>query len=366
MSEVSKAAVMIEPGRIELDEIALPTSIPDDAGLLRVDACGVCGADWVSFSGEQNWAPLQVPLVLGHEIVGTIEALGDTAANRWGAQVGDRVVIEEAIPCGHCEFCRRGHYLICADQGYGARSTKNGNGLWGGYSQYVYMDPRAVVHRVNREVDPSIWPLFIPVSNGIYWVQEMGRATTGQTVLVQGPGQHGLGCVIGAKEAGAGQIIVAGISGVDDHRLALARELGADHIVHADDPDALVAEVEELTGGRMADVVIHVAEKAPVAFETSIRLAGQWGRIINVGLTLAPSTNVLADLIMIRQLTIIGVRGRYGASVPAALRLIEEGKYPLEKLSTHTFGVDDTSEAILTVGRQRGADAVHVTVDPWI
>lgn len=366
MDVLSKAAILIEPGRVEMGEVPVPAGVPADAGLLRVDACGVCGADWVSYSGHQNWAPLRTPLVLGHEIVGTIEQVGAVAAQRWGVEVGDRVVIEEAIPCGRCEFCRRGHYLICPDQGYGARSMKEGVGLWGGYAQYVYLDPRAVVHKVNRDVDPTIWPLFIPVSNGIYWVQDMGRATTGQTVLIQGPGQHGLGCVIGAREGGAGMIIVAGISGVDDGRLALARELGADHTVYADDADSLVEEVAELTGGRMADVVVHVAEKAPVAFETSVRLAGQWGRIINVGMTLGPSTNFQADLIMIRQLTIIGVRGRYGSSVPAALKLIESGKYPLGKLSTHTFSVEDTQEAILTVGRQRGSEAIHVTVDPWL
>ena len=114
------------------------------------------------------------------------------------------------------------------------------------------MHPGAVVHKVPNHVDPSEAAFFLPFGNGYEWAVEYGGATLGSTVVVQGPGQQGLAAVIAAREAGAACIIVSGL-GHDEHRLEVARRLGADYTVDVSSED-LVERVMEYTRGHGADV----------------------------------------------------------------------------------------------------------------
>ena len=111
-----------------------------------------------------------VPRILGHENVGTIEKIGDIARTRWGLDVGDMVALEEYLPCGHCIDCRSGEYRSCLETDskragslrYGSTSTTVEPALWGGYSQFQYLHPRSVFHRVPEGVSPriaSMWRL---------------------------------------------------------------------------------------------------------------------------------------------------------------------------------------------------------------
>src|SRR5262249_51878842 len=97
----SRAIVQTGPRQLELRELPVPGR-PDDAGLLRIEACGICGSDAEQYPGT---IPVPYPLVRGHEPLGVIEAIGDRAAKRWGVDVGDRVAVEAVIPCGHCAAC---------------------------------------------------------------------------------------------------------------------------------------------------------------------------------------------------------------------------------------------------------------------
>lgn len=100
------AAVAVEPNKIELREFPFP-DIPPDGGLLKVEIVGVCGTDVTYFKKS----PVQ--RVLGHHVVGYIEKIGEVAAQRWGVKEGDRVAMEEYIPCGHCILCRTGQFRLC-------------------------------------------------------------------------------------------------------------------------------------------------------------------------------------------------------------------------------------------------------------
>ena len=99
MAEVIRAAVQTGPRQIEIREFPRPVIGPDDGGLLRVEACGICGSDVEQYTGTERSVPLMVP---GHEPLGIIEEVGAAAAKRWGVQPGDRVAVEVLIPCRSC------------------------------------------------------------------------------------------------------------------------------------------------------------------------------------------------------------------------------------------------------------------------
>ena len=105
----SLAMVQTGPRKIEPRDLELP-EIRDDDMLLRVEACGICGSDYEQFEGVLR---VPFPVVPGHEPLGIVESIGDTAAQRWGVDVGDRVAVETMLPCKFCKQCLRGRYHLC-------------------------------------------------------------------------------------------------------------------------------------------------------------------------------------------------------------------------------------------------------------
>jgi threonine dehydrogenase-like Zn-dependent dehydrogenase len=359
MATMSRAAVLVAPRQIEMREFPIPEIGPED-GLLRVEACGVCGADWPPYRGDRLKL-FSIPLILGHEIAGRIERIGAEASKRWGVKEGDRVVLEESAPCGHCYYCRTGHPDICWEKRYGSRSVNDAPSLWGGYSEYVYLDPDAIVHKMSDSVPVELAPLFIPISNGIFWGQVVGGIGVGSTVVIEGPGQHGLGCVVAAKEAGAGCIIVTGLSD-DRDRLAKATQLGADFVIEADVED-VIERVHDITNGDMVDTVVNATAGAPAAVQMAVDLARHGGTVVLAGTSHDPVSQFVSDTVVWKALTIKGARGgRAAREIRAAIRIIESGKYPLETFSTHTFSIEETEQAIKTVGREGEPGALHVSV----
>nr|MBA3737103.1 alcohol dehydrogenase catalytic domain-containing protein [Actinomycetota bacterium] len=236
MGELSLAAVAVGGKRVELQEFPLPEPL-DTGGLLRVEACGVCGSDIKKYGASP-----MLPTILGHESVGRIARVGETAARRWGVSEGDRVLLEEYLPCGHCVDCRSGEFRSCNQTDnhlqsgairYGSTPVEVPPALWGGYSEYQYLHPSSVIHRVPDGVPAEQAAFALPLSNGIQWTQLDAGVRMGDVVVILGPGQQGIGCLIASKAAGAGRVIVSGLSR-DRARLELARELGADRVVDVD------------------------------------------------------------------------------------------------------------------------------------
>jgi threonine dehydrogenase-like Zn-dependent dehydrogenase len=366
MAEATTSAVLVAPRHIELRDFPIPTVADDDA-VVRVAATGICGSDWAPYAG--SWPVALPPVILGHEIVGEVVDIGEGAASRWGVGPGDRIVVEESIPCNHCRLCRTGRYHMCdpmqSKEGmrYGLTPVDRPPHLWGGFGHYVYIHPNSVVHRMSPAVPVDQAPLFIPISNGIRWVERDGGCRIGDTVVILGPGQHGLGCVIGARLAGAGIVIVAGTS-QDRHRLDVARLLGADHTL--DVADAPLAEqVAALTGGEMAQVVVDVTSGATGALADAVDVAGVGATVIVAGAREGkPVTGFVADKLVVREITVRGVYGHDWTSVRRAIAYIESHGTTLEPLCTHTYRLDDVDAALRTLGGEGEADAIHITVVP--
>ena len=360
----SLAAVMVKPRQTELREFTIP-AVAADAGLLRVLANGVCGSDWPMYLREKPG-----PRILGHEMIGTIEKLGDVARERWGVKEGDLVALEEYLPCGHCEYCRTGEYRSCLETDtrlagsirYGSTPIDRAPALWGGYSQYLYMHPRTVLHRVPPGIPINIAAMALPIGNGFQWTYLDGGAGPGKTVVIQGPGQQGLGNVIAAKSAGAGPIIVSGLRR-DELRLAVAKELGATHTIVADEED-LAAAVSKITGGRMADIVVDASGGGPEMVNAALALLRKRGVLL-----MASRKGMIGgfdlDQVLAKQIVLRGTRGHSFEAVEMALATMARGAFPLEKMSSHVVGLDRVSEALNMVGGQTSERSIHITVTPW-
>jgi threonine dehydrogenase-like Zn-dependent dehydrogenase len=357
------AAVAVQPKQTELREFPLP-EIESDAGLLRVLATGVCGSDWPMYlNGKPG------PRILGHEMVGTIEHLGETARQRWGVSEGDLVALEEYLPCGHCEYCQTGEYRSCLETDtrrtgsirYGSTPIEKAPSLWGGYSQFLYLHPRSILHRVPSGIPLHVAAMALPIGNGFQWAVLDGNVGPGKTVVIQGPGQQGLGCVVAAKSAGADTIIVSGLAR-DAQRLEVAKVLGADHVVVVDQQN-LMEEVERITGGRMADLVLDVSGGGPQLVNAGLGLLRKRGTLQLAVRKGRPDFD--ADQVVNKQLTVRGLRGHSFEAVERALRTMAEGRFPLERMSSHVVGLSDVDRALRMVGGDSSEQSIHITVDPW-
>jgi threonine dehydrogenase-like Zn-dependent dehydrogenase len=365
------AAVSYDIRRTEVRTFKEP-DLPPDGGLLRVELCGVCGSDWPYYL---KYPKARGALILGHEAVGHVARLGAAAAARFGIKEGDRVALEEYLPCGHCRYCRSGDFRLCDETDtlnrppddptirYGSTPITVAPSLWGGYSQFQYLHPNAVFHRVPDHVPAKLASLALPLGNGVEWTYLQGGVKLGEVVVIQGPGQQGLACTVAAKEAGAGAIIVSGL-GVDARRLALAKALGATHTVNVEEQDLRDA-VRDITGGDMADLVIDCASGGPATVVSAIYVARKSGRIILGGRKFKTVPEFNSDLLITRFLTVKGMRGHSYQSVELALSIIAGGKYPLEEMCTHVFPLAETDRALHTVGGEGEPGAIHVAVDPW-
>ena len=361
MADTTLASVLVAPKQFELRELDVP-SIGSDAGLLQIQACGVCGSD---VHGWQRLAP--GARILGHENVGVVARIGAEASRRWGVTEGDRVALEEYVPCGSCKYCRTEDFRFCeqtdfsgsgARLWYGSTPLEVWPALWGGYSQYIYMHPNAVVHRMPSHVPAAHAAAFLPFSNGVEWAYRYGGVGLGKSIRIQGPGQQGLACVIAAREAGAACIMVSGL-GRDERRLEIARKLGA-HVTVDIEADDLVARVRDATGGDGADVVVNVSGGRG-AVAQGIAVAAKRSTVV---LAAPGSEEISVGSVGRRNLALKWAHGHSYASVELAIQMIASGKYPLDEISTHTFGLSQVDEAIKAVAGEGAPGAIHVSVIP--
>jgi threonine dehydrogenase-like Zn-dependent dehydrogenase len=357
-----RAVVQTGDETLELHEFERPAVGPDEA-ILRVEACGICGTDVEQFGGAFRFATY--PVIPGHEPLGRIDEIGERAAARWGVGPGDRVAIEPVLACGSCAACQAGDRTLCPDHhDYGMTSTDVGPGLWGAYADYMYLDPKTVLHKVSPRLSPAVAAMFNPMGAGVRWAVSAPSTQPGDTVVVLGAGQRGLACVIAARAAGAAKIIVTDLARAAA-KLDLALELGADHAIVADEEDP-VEVVTALTEGRLADVVVDVAAAAPEATLQGIAMVRPGGTVVLAAVKGHDRvTPIVNDEVMMRSIRLQGVFTVDTAGYREAIRMIESGVAPFERLHSATFRLDEAEAAIHRLAGTDGEPpAVHVTIEP--
>jgi threonine dehydrogenase-like Zn-dependent dehydrogenase len=362
----ARAAVQTAARELELREFDISETVGDGEALLRLEGCGVCGADYERYEGGMDDSDLfEYPVVVGHEPVGRIEQIGSDASQRWGVKEGDRVAVEPFAPCGVCENCTAGEYTVCDQRFiYGTTSTSVGRGLWGGFAYYMYLRPGTIVHELSPDISIEDAVFFNPLGAGFEWVCQAGDVGAGDSVLIMGPGQRGLSSVIAAIEAGADPIIVSGLPD-DGPRLDLAERLGVTHTVDVGN-SVLESRVQDLTDGRGVDVVVDTTPGATRPVVDGIRSVRRGGTVVLAGTKGgAEVEGFVSDELVLNNVRLQGTLGTRSWSFDRAIDAIESGAYPLDELHTHTVPIDDLEYALqLQGGEIADESGFHITVVP--
>jgi L-iditol 2-dehydrogenase len=329
-----KAALLTEPERIRIDELAAPT--PSDGEVLVAPrTLGVCGTDRKIFSGA---IPVTYPRILGHEIV------GEVVAGAEGLAAGARVIVDPSITCGRCARCLEGRGNICQAGGLLGRDHD------GGLREAIAV-PRAYLHVLPPQIDDDDAPLIQVLTTCVHG-QRRVDIFPGDAVAIVGLGVTGLLHLQLAKLRGAGPVVCVTRS---ERKLELARELGADETVAAD--QRAVERVRELTGGG-PDVVIECAGLVST-LAASVRMARPGGRILAYGTIAATEGPFPYYDLYHKELTIENARSASPEDYPIAIASTASGRIRLDPLVTHRFPLDRTADAFRTDG---AADALKVIV----
>jgi alcohol dehydrogenase len=364
MSEEATALVLESPRRLELRSFPVPDVSADDA-VLRVDACGLCGTDHEQYTGH---LPATFAFVPGHETVGTIERIGPKAAERWGVTEGDRVAVEVFMSCRECDACLAGSYQRCRRHGlghmYGYIGTDNPPTLWGGYSTHQYLAPDSIVHKVPDGLDPVLATVFNPLGAGVRWGVTVPGTKEGDVVAVLGPGIRGLSALVAVKEAGAAFALVTGAGAHDAPRLEAARAFGADLVVDVRETDPAAA-LKAATGG-LADIVVDVTAKAPDALAQALALVRPGGTVVIAGTRGSADTpGFWPDLIVFKEIRILGALGVDSPAYREALAILGSGRYPFADLPRRTATLTGAAELIEQMaGEREGPPPVHGVLVP--
>lgn len=371
MSEKVLAAVRIAPGTTEMREFDRP-NIDDESALLKIEVAGICGTDVKLYSKPPTTPATQGPVIMGHENVGVIVEAGEKFKKRQGLNEGDRVFVEHYVACFSCEWCRIGEYRHCAAtdwrtnpeaRRFGYTSADFPGTLWGGFSEYMYLPWNAVLHKIPDTITAEEAGLVMPLSNGIEWALLTAGVGYNDTVLIQGPGKQGLAQLVAAKTAGAAQVIVSGTTR-DKARFELAKELGADDVI-----DVLIEDPREkimdLTNGRGLDFVLDCTSRAgtaPVLLGVDV-LKRREGTLLIQG-ELAAFPDFPIKKVTEKAITIKSARGHSFNACELAVAQLASHRYPLEKLATHRYGIDQVDHAIRVLAGETDEDAIHVSMMP--
>ena len=343
-----KALVYHGPGQKAWEDVPKPMLLSDTDAIVRVDAVTICGSDLHILKGD-------VPAVtdgriLGHEAVGTVEAVGNGVKT---VKAGDRVLVSCITACGTCRFCREARYGQCLGGGGWILGHKI-DGTQAEFVRVPFADTSTYPVPAGVE-DEQILMLADILPTGYEVGVLNGAVRPGDVVAVVGAGPVGLAAIMGARLFSPSHIVAIDLS---DSRLEAAKQFGADITINnsREDADAIIAE---LTGGLGADVTIE-AVGVPAAFEQAARLARPGGHVANIGVHGEPVTLHLEDL-WIRDLTITtGLVDTF--TTPTLLRLLIGHQLEASRFVTHHFTLDQFEEAYEVFANAANTGALKVVL----
>jgi len=326
------AAVLEGVGKMVLKEVPKPV-IKKNEVLVRVKSCGICQTDYSAYTGRRtNWTP---PMILGHEISGVIEEVGDEVEN-W--KPGDEVILSPVISCGDCDNCRLGLGHYCRNGkvigGEGQKVV-----LPGGFAEYVAV-PTSVLYRKPENVSFDSAALTEPLAGSYKGMIEYSNLRLGEDVVIIGAGAMGLLLLELAVAGGAGNSIVIDVV---DERLNKAKELGATHTINSRKVDPKEAVYDIIPNG--PDIVFEsagVLEAARLAFELTRR-----GTRVNMFGVIIPGTIPVSPAEIHFNETRVDASFSVNPRVMTkAASLLQKGKVDPGKIITHRFPLTEIDKAL--------------------
>lgn len=314
--EVNRCLFLDSEHQLRLVEREIPKPGPGEV-LVRIEANGICGSDIHFFKdGRLGNFIVDRPYIPGHEASGTVAALGEGTTDH---RVGDRIVIEPGIPCGHCAWCRNGRYNLCPDVVFLSAPPVNGT-----FCDYLTVRADAVL-QMPEGLSFRDAALVEPAAVAVHAVKR-ARFAAGASALVVGAGPIGLLVIQAFRAAGGGPVTVVDLQ---EKRVLLAERLGANRLVDEGNP--------------MFDVVFDTSGSAK-ACAGLFRSASPGGCVVQVGWPAGNLVTVnMADFIE-KELDYVAVN-RYANAFPAAMQWIADGRVRVEPLITHEFSLDQAAEA---------------------
>ncbi len=339
-----KAAIFHGPNRpLSIEEVPAPAPGPGEV-LVKVAACGLCHTD-LHYIDHGTPTFKKPPLILGHEIAGTVAGLGPGAE---GFREDDRVLLPAVLTCGQCTMCRSGRENICYQM------VMPGNHVDGGFAEYVVAPAKDIFHL----------PAEIPLEEGsiiadaittpYHAVVNRARVAPGDWVVVLGCGGIGLNLVQMAAALGARVIAVD----VVDNKLTWAERLGAAATLNPQQVERVDKEVRRITGGG-ADIAMEAIGKA-VTQEQAFACLRTGGRLVMVGYS-PEKMSLNAGRVMFREMEIVGSLGCRPVDYPRVIEMARQGRIKVAELVTHKFPLDEINQGFDVL---RAGEAVRAVVVP--
>ncbi len=344
-----RAAVFSEVGKpLEMRQFKLPHELEPRAALCKVKMSTICGSDLHTISGRRTEP---APLILGHEIIGEIAAVGSDLKNDGFGdklEVGDRVSWSIMASCGRCFYCELDLPQKCEKlRKYGHTCCNEPPHLTGGYAEYIYLFPGTTIYKIPADIPDEIaTPANCALSTVINAVETIGLNKK-ETVLIQGAGLLGLNLVALAVEAGVKKIFV---TDVVKSRLDLAGRFGAGFCINVKDLACkeVVSHIRDQTDGYGVDVAFEICgvkEAVGLAVE-SLRIGG---RYLIAGLVMPGSDlGIDGNQLTRKYLTVKGIHNYHPKHLGMALKFLEEHsqKYPYDELVSRVLSLSQINEAI--------------------
>jgi S-(hydroxymethyl)mycothiol dehydrogenase len=348
MGQTVRGVVAAGKGQpVSIEEITVPDPGPGEA-VVKVQACGVCHTDLHYREGGIND---DFPFLLGHEAAGIVESVGNQVTD---LQPGDFVVLNWRAVCGNCRACLRGRPWYCFNTHNAKQkmTLADGTELSPALGIGAFAEKTLVAAGQCTKVDPAVKPevaglLGCGVMAGLGAAINTGNVDRGDSVAVIGCGGVGTAAVVGARLAGAAKVIAIDI---DERKLKLAQELGATHTINSKDldHDGVVTQVQELTGGFGADVVIDAVGR-PETWKQAFYARDLAGTVVLVGV---PTPDMTLEL------PLLDVFGRGGSlksswygdclptrDFPMLIDLHLQGRLPLDRFVSETIALDEVEAA---------------------
>ncbi len=320
-----KAVQIVKPNELRVIEMEKPTLDAHNNVLVKMTAAGICGSDVGIYHGTN--AAATYPRVIGHEMVGVVVETGPTAQK---VKVGDRVIIDQVVPCGHCYACRKGRPNVCGNL------QVRGVHIDGGYREYMAV-PDTDCYLVPDSLTDAEAVMIEPTTIAVQCCSR-AQLESEDTVLIIGSGALGSSILRIVRLYHPQKIIVADI---DDAKLQEALQNGATDVINSLKED-VPARCRELTGGYGVTVSIDAA-CVKTSLLTALQATGNAGRVITMGFSVAP-TEVNQFVITSKELDVRGSRLQ-NRKFQDVIDLINAGKVDLRGSISHTFPLTEAQKA---------------------